>query len=581
MIKIGSVEFKEVWIADFEFMVSPGDRSVPVCLVAKELSSGQTIRLWQDELKRLKVPPFSIDNRTLFVAYFASAEFSCFLALGWQLPSNVLDPFVEFRNSTNGYQLPAGKGLLGALTYYGLNGIDAMEKKDMRDMVLRGGPWSRNERKEILKYCESDVIALEMLLDKMEPTLDMPFALLRGRYMKSVAKIEFNGVPVNLTEFQTLQNYWTDIQDQLISEIDADYGVFDGRVFKVDRFKKWLIDNNIPWPTHPSGNLNLQDNTFKGMAKVYPVLGPLRELRASLSKMRLSELAIGPDGRNRCLLSPFRSKTGRNQPSTTKFIFGPAIWLRGLIKPEPGYGLAYIDYEQQEFGIAGALSKDPLMLKAYNSGDPYLGFAKQVGAVPKEATKESHQDVREQFKTCALGVQYGMGAESLAILIKKSKLVARDLIRLHKQTYKIFWEWSDNAVSYAMLHGKLFTTFGWNIHMNETANLRSLINFPMQANGAEMLRIACCLATEQDIGVCAPIHDAILIEAPLDKLNETIDKTQQIMAEASEIVLDGFMLRTEAKVIRYPDRYEDERGRRMREKVCNIIHNLKKFPADG
>jgi DNA polymerase I-like protein with 3'-5' exonuclease and polymerase domains len=85
------------------------------------------------------------------------------------------------------------------------------------------------------------------------------------------------------------------------------------------------------------------------------------------------------------------------------------VWLRGLILPEEGCGLAYIDWEQQEFGIAAALSGDANMLEAYDSGDPYLAFAKQAGAAPPNATKASHGTLREQFKACALAVQYGMG----------------------------------------------------------------------------------------------------------------------------------------------------------------------------
>ena len=96
--------------------------------------------------------------------------------------------------------------------------------------------------------------------------------------------------------------------------------------------------------------------------------------------MRLSDLAVGADGRNRTILSAFRARTGRNQPSNTKFIFGPSAWLRGLIQPPTGSGVAYIDWAQQEFGIAAALSGDPLMMEAYRSGDPYLAFAKQAGA---------------------------------------------------------------------------------------------------------------------------------------------------------------------------------------------------------
>ena len=67
----------------------------------------------------------------------------------------------------------------------------------------------------------------------------------------------------------------------------------------------------------------------------------------------------------------------------------------------------------------------------------------------------------------------------------------------------------------------MHTVFGWRVHVGPDANPRSLRNFPMQANGAEMLRLACCLATERGIEVCAPVHDALLICAPLDRLTQT------------------------------------------------------------
>jgi hypothetical protein len=102
------------------------------------------------------------------------------------------------------------------------------------------------------------------------------------------------------------------------------------------------------------------------------------------------DLAIGPDGRNRTGLSPFRARTGRNQPSNAKFVFGPSRWLRSLIKPEPGRAVAYIDYGQQEHGIGAALSGDEAMQAAYRSGDPYLAFGKQCGAIPPDGTKATH-----------------------------------------------------------------------------------------------------------------------------------------------------------------------------------------------
>src|SRR5262249_12746330 len=113
--------------------------------------------------------------------------------------------------------------------------------------------------------------------------------------------------------------------------------------------------------------------------------------------------------------------------------------------------------------------------------------------------------------------------------------------------------------------------FGWTIHVGSNANPRSLRNFPLQANGAEMLRLACIRATERGISVCAPIHDALLIEAPAEAIAGAVAATQAAMAEASQLVLDGFQLRTEAKVVQHPDRYSDPRGERFWWTVWELI----------
>jgi DNA polymerase I len=170
-----------------------------------------------------------------------------------------------------------------------------------------------------------------------------------------------------------------------------------------------------------------------------------------------------------------------------------------------------------------------------------------------------------------LAVQYGMGADALAQRINQPPIRARELLRLHRETYRVFWRWSDAAVDYAMLNGHLPTVFGWHIHVAPDANARSLRNFPMQANGAEMLRLACCLGTEQGIEICAPVHDAVLICAQLDRLEADVSRMRQSMAEASRVVLNGFELGTDVKVVRYPDRYMDERGTVMWERVMTLI----------
>ena len=563
--------FREVWLCDFEFISRSGERPIPVCLVAFELHSGQRLRLWQDQLG--KRPPFDIDRDTLFIAYFASAEIGSFLSLGWPVPTRILDLFTEFRVATNGAQVVPNNKLLTALAYYGQDGMGAEEKQEMIDLILSGGPWSNEQIRAILDYCQSDVDALRRLLPAMLPRINLPLALYRGRYMAASAAMEFNGVPLDGERFELLKENWTRIQSYLVGRIDPDYGVYDGLNLKMDRFERFLSRSNIPWPRLESGRLSMEDGTFRDMAKNYPILNPLRELKHALSEMRLNDLAVGSDSRNRCILSPFGASSGRNTPSNTKYIFGPAVWLRNLITPPPGHGLAYLDYSQQEIGIAAALSGDPALLSAYLSGDCYLAFAKQANAVPPDATEESHPVERNLYKNCDLGVGYGMEEKSLALRINQPPIVARLLLQRHREIYPVFWRWSDNAVNHAVLHRRQWTVFGWIRWVSSNDfNPRSLRNFHAQAHGAEILRLACCLGIENGIEICAPVHDAVLICAPSERLAHDVERMRTFMAEASRIVLGGFTLRTSyPKPIYHPNHYCDPRGERMWKEISALL----------
>src|SRR6516165_5483616 len=134
--------YREVWLVDFEFSAPPGERPTPVCLVAREFRSGRTLRLWVDDLRGRQMPPYPVGPDVLFVAYLASAELGCHLALGWPLPVRVLDLYAEFRCQTAGLAPPppigesrSRYGLLNAMVWYGLDAMDAAEKKAMQELA--------------------------------------------------------------------------------------------------------------------------------------------------------------------------------------------------------------------------------------------------------------------------------------------------------------------------------------------------------------------------------------------------------------------------------------------------------------
>jgi hypothetical protein len=712
---------------DFEFHQPAGERPAPLCMATYELFSQRTSTLWF-EAPVPQAPPWPTTPDVLMVTFYGSAELSCYQALGWPFPSRVIDLYAEFRNLASGLPVPGGYGLLGALEAFGLPGMASAEKVRMQHLAQRGGPFTPRERDELLLYCETDVRELASLLQAMIPLLNLKYALLRGRYLHAVARIEWEGIPCDTAMLGQLQTHWHALRGKLMHAVNQTYGVFvprhlsldpetpfgaavlalaaeyevdpyalavaanqvwhehqdlyretvaarrlarqrtgltpaamsrweraghdgaswphldeqaeelawelptlglgtdagerngstaadrlwdmlheteeraphryDGRMlreaaarvmrqpegwledgplrFSAERLEAYLIREQIPWPRLPSGALAQDDATYREMARAYPQqIGPLRDIRYTLSQLRLHELAVGRDGRNRCLLSVFGSTTGRNQPSNSKYIFGPSTWLRSLIQPGPGRAVAYIDWSAQELAIAAYLSGDAAMQECYHSSDPYLTFAKMAGAAPVNATKATHPAVRDRFKIVALGVLYGLTESGIARRLTITPCEARRLLRQHKQIFRHFWAWSEFVEIEGMLGGHLRTAFGWQVHAGPDPNPRSLRNFPMQASGSDMMRLACCLATERGLAVCGVVHDALLIEASCTDIDAATARTQQAMEDASMLVLPDFRVRTEQTIVRYPDRFQDPRGVGMWEMVQNLLTEIR------
>ena len=276
--------------------------------------------------------------------------------------------------------------------------------------------------------------------------------------------------------------------------------------------------------------------------------------------------------------------TDETRRSNAKFLFGLPAWVRGLVKPIEGHALIYADWSAQEFGIAAALSKDPGDARGLQIGRSISRVRKAGRGRSAGCHEETHSVIRERFKTaCGLGVNYGMEEDALALRIGQSKFDARELLRLHHETFRRFWLWSDGVSDRAMARNELHTVFDWVMYYGAGTkiNPRSIRNWPMQAHGAEMLRLACVLATERGLGICAPVHDALVAEARLEDLESTIEALQSAMAEASRIVLDGFVLRSEAKTFSYPDRFEDGRGKDMWNLVRGLIAKPMIAPASA
>ena len=251
-----------------------------------------------------------------------------------------------------------------------------------------------------------------------------------------------------------------------VLELDRQYGCYE---FDADGKPHWVKrlfvdyarrERMSSWPKYPDGSLDERDSTFREMEGLYPQIKTLRELRYSLSALRLNSLAVGADNRNRTPLWAFGSKTGRNQPSNAKYIFGPAKWIRFLIVPPPGRVLIHRDYRQQEARIAAVVSGDAALLKACDP-DIYIGVAKQLGFAPPDATPESHKAVRKMFKPVMLGIIYGLGPHTLASRIGVSLFEAAEILARLRAQFHVWEDYAQSVGDHAGLGLEIGTPYSW------------------------------------------------------------------------------------------------------------------------
>jgi hypothetical protein len=503
--------------------------------------------------------------------------------LGWAMPRNVLDLCIEFRQLMNGVvEKHRPRDLLHALRHFGMPSIEAVEKEDWQNLILTGGPYSLEQRAGILRYCMSDVKATELLLGAMQEKMprDLERVLYRGRYTVPVAATQVLGVAIDSETWNRLLEHRTAIRDSVIADA-VDCPVYEGSVFRLDLFSAWLEKLGLlrKWPRRArSTRVAVDDETFRNFSW-HPQIERLRQIRQVVQQLRKPSFSVTA-GRNYFGILPFKAESSRN--ATVGCIFQSPSWLRALVRPEPGRGLVYADYEQQEFAIAGVLSGDRAMLAAYESGDPYLHFGVMAGLIPRGGTKAEYPAERTLAKTALLAIQYGMKPASLAVRLGVSLHSAEDLLTAYKRGYRKYSSWSDQTVTAARWNGRIETVCKWRLAVNGRTKENTLRNFKVQGAGAEVLRLASILMWEAGIKVVAPVHDALLAECAESDLKDVAHTMQRLMARASELLFsessglarDLLKLRTEVRLVRYPDRLLESRGLAMWNQIQAIENRL-------
>ena len=590
---LDKLPFDKVWAIDFEYEQPNGGLPDPLCVVASELRTGARIEQWLAPGDGIPCP-YDTGANAVLVGHNFTAEALCHLVRGWPTPTYVIDTYVEIKAAFNGKPFQKA-GLLEAAARLGIPTISSAAKAAGREIAMQGRAFAEQHREELIHYCGTDVDTNADLLKALLPKIfsrkmGLARSLIWGSYMVALAHVEYNGVPINADLLTRLQARWADIQRRLIDRLDTGQtDCYVNYVFNRKRFAElldrlglldtWPRSETLGWPT-------TEEEVFREHAHGHPVLGPLFELHYTRQHLRKLTLHVGPDGRHRAVgelgtgtakrsagLYAFGTKTGRNAPKG--FIFAPAVWVRFLIQPKKGWVVVYSDYKSQEIHIAARQSRDPNMIKAIESDDAYLWFARQRGMVPPDATKQSHKDFRDRIlKPFNLSVNYGSGASGIASRLRVSIEYAQYiLLDGHKSLFADYWQWVDDFLDTATARGITHTALGWPLHVTADTKLRSLQNHPVQAAGADILRMAIIGLVAQGVRVCAPVHDAVLTECREEELAAHLELVPRIMREAAKLVL-GHEIPVDYQVVRYPDHYYDARGAEMYVKINELLAEI-------
>jgi len=606
--------FKKRVVVDTEFQtdVSGTYCTKALCVVYKDLDTGQILRIWDHDQNNLVQHHFDFEE-TLFICFTATAEAGYFLKQLMGRPPYIFDCWTEYAKL---YKNSRKLSLLAAATAYSYpNPISKEEKERFRDMCILQNTWTKKERQQILDYCEGDVLMNEYvfykILNDLENTCGNDYEILleqamaRGQVMACYAKIARNGVPMDVKKVNEFNTYWPLVKNSVIRKFNKELNLWDDNCkFSNDKFYSFVkkLDLLSEWPTTPKGKLKTKIETFELFDDTYPEIKKLKRIKNLLSVTQLHDFGLSEDNRHRPRkgYKPFGTHTGRCTP-TSNWAFGSSKWGRGFIKPSYGCAIANLDFKSQEALVAGKLSGDQNMIDAYASDDLYLHTAILAEMAPEDGqvhlknyknkinnknsasiTEVERQvaEIRKIWKVLVLASNFGQGARGMAKGLKKFGKTYSEvagLLMRYKELYKTYFDWATARSNHAQVHGFISTALGWDRHFPYTVpiNPRSLMNWSVQATAAEILRNALLRLHNANIKVCATVHDSVLIECPLPEVQEQVQIAKQCMIDAGNYIIgDGIKVDVEIFYNNFePDAHD--------QKIFNtIFEEIKKYRAD-
>jgi len=342
------------------------------------------------------------------------------------------------------------------------------------------------------------------------------------------------GIPFNVAALQDEKLKLEERSRQVIQTLPPNLIDYRGVVNSEQLSHALPLSLRAEWPKDYNGQLIVSKEALALMDNEWA--HSLLEAKSCRRDQLLRNFCVDEDGRHRNWPNPFGTKTGRDRPLGASFIYLPKHY-RALIQPDQGSVVALIDYEQQEPAIAAIFSGHAELITRYEMGDLYAGLL-QEGPWDRLS--------RKQFKRLLISYLYGRDPSRFCADFGVDSSTAQGWDLALGRLLGPIENWMDTQTAKAFSEGRV-ASLDWQMWVSPRTNPLSVRNWPIQAAGADILRRACFQLADAGIAVIGGLHDAVLIEVPVENHQQHIAMAEKIMRTASAEVLSGVRLKTKVE----------------------------------
>lgn len=447
------------------------------------------------------------------------------------------------------------------------------------DKSLQLSDWSRPVlTPQQIEYAATDVLVVRELFFKMLeklnsfPQPDRGQELLRTRtakvfglknpvvivemaFVQEVAKLEMNGLPVDMGEIEKLSREYEKKLQKMIMDFYIRYRVDPMSPRQIGSLLKNKLGLDLP--ETQKGNISTDDKAlaeFSHVKEVRDIL-EIRRLKKGLDKLR----EIGSyvkDGRVYPEFKQIGAVTGRMSSSNPNVQNIPRD-MRSLFRAEEGKVFVIADFSQIELRIAAEYVGDPNMIRAFKEGkDMHRYTASLVLEKPEEeVTKEE----RQIAKAMNFGLIYGISARGLSEYARSSYGVDLDIDSadtFRKKFFKFFHHFKDwhDKVKRELKEKEEVT--GWTLlgRPYRATTFTDAVNYPIQGTGADLLKLAVLMFNVElkkrglEARVVNLVHDEIVVECGKEIAEEVRNLLESAMVQAGSIVLKQVPVEADSEV---------------------------------